>query len=171
MRTIKEKAEEYDRLKALVMKCSIDKYGCIIGIKPSDMFSELAESEDERIRKQLIAVVELYYGETDEQEKKDCLAWLEKKSEQKSAWSVEDSAMLDNIVAWIEGKWGTLGGKVGGKEAYISFLKDLKDRYTWKPSDEQIEALQESIGIVGELTQRGKILKELVEQLNIRIKL
>ena len=41
-------------------------------------FPELKESEDERIRKHLIGVVELYYGNTDEQEKKDCLDWLEK---------------------------------------------------------------------------------------------
>ena len=32
---------------------------------------ELKEREDERIRKHLIAVVELYYGKTDEQEKKE----------------------------------------------------------------------------------------------------
>ncbi len=54
MKTIKEKAEEYDRLKALVMKCATDKYGCIIGIKPSDMFSELAESEDEKFLRYII---------------------------------------------------------------------------------------------------------------------
>lgn len=50
-----------------------------------DNVPELKESEDERIRKHLIGVVELYYGNTDEQEKKDCLAWLEKKCEQKIA--------------------------------------------------------------------------------------
>lgn len=56
-------------------------------------------------------------------------------------WSEGDEAMLVNLVAWIEGKWGTLGGKVGGKEAYISFLKSIQERYTWKPSDEQMKAL------------------------------
>ena len=42
------------------------------------------DSEDERIRKHLIGVVELYYGNTDEQEKKDCLDWLEKQGEKKT---------------------------------------------------------------------------------------
>jgi len=46
-----------------------------------------------------------------------------------------------------------------------NFLKSLKQRYTWKPSEEQMRALQEAIGIVGQLTQRGECLKELVEQL------
>ena len=46
-----------------------------------DIFPELAELKNERIRKHLIGVVELYYGKTDEQGKKDCLAWLEKQAE------------------------------------------------------------------------------------------
>ena len=50
-----------------------------------DLFPELAESENERIRKHLIGVVELYYGNTDEQEKKDCIAWLESQGEQNLA--------------------------------------------------------------------------------------
>ena len=36
--------------------------------------------------------------------------------------------MLDDIVAWIEGKCGTLGGKVGGRETYISYLKSPDDK-------------------------------------------
>lgn len=90
-----------------------------------DIFPELAELKNERIRKHLIGVVELYYGKTDEQGKKDCLAWLEKQGEQKiktpeeslgidsdtynkivdeciydeqkPAWSEEDEAMLAEI--------------------------------------------------------------------------
>ena len=57
------------------------------------------ESEDEKIRKHLIGVVELYYGQTDEQEKKDCLKWLEKQGEQKPVeWSEEDRKMMRNII-------------------------------------------------------------------------
>ena len=56
---------------------------------------ELAESEDERIRKHLIGVVELYYGNTDEQEKKDCLAWLEKRGEQKPVENQDYSELTE----------------------------------------------------------------------------
>ena len=53
---------------------------------------ELAESEDERIRKALIRAfkslntVKVWNGI----ERTDILAWLEKQGEQKSAWSEED---------------------------------------------------------------------------------
>lgn len=44
---------------------------------------ELKESDDERIRENIIATIHLYYGEPLEDEAKEMIAWLEKKSEQK----------------------------------------------------------------------------------------
>ena len=41
-------------------------------------FPELKESEDERIRKEIIATIHLYYGEPLEDEAKEMIAWLEK---------------------------------------------------------------------------------------------
>ena len=41
-------------------------------------FPELAESEDEKIRKAIIATIHLYYGEPLEDEAKDMITWLEK---------------------------------------------------------------------------------------------
>ena len=94
------------------------------------------------------------------------------KQEQKSVeWSEEDERMLNDIINDAE------------QDVYltleqIDFLKSLRPPYycdtcklkksiqSWKPSDEQIKALRESIGIVGELTSRDGLLKELVEQLN-----
>lgn len=55
--------------------------------------------------------------------------------------------------------------KVVGNVYDDDIIPELKERYAWKPSDEQIKYLQESIGIVGELTPRGECLKELAEQL------
>lgn len=45
------------------------------------MFPELRESEDERIRKHLIEIVETYWGKTNEPGKAADLAWLEKRKE------------------------------------------------------------------------------------------
>lgn len=54
-------------------------------------------------------------------------------------------------------------------EEFIEFidnrLKSLKDRYTWRPSDEQINALQTAILIVGDLTSTASLLNEIREQL------
>lgn len=52
----------------------------------------------------------------------------------------------------------------GVAKNYAEFVAGhLEER--WKPSDAQMIAIQESIGIVGELTPRGECLKELEEQL------
>ena len=48
----------------------------------SDIFPELKKSEDERVRKAIVATIHLYYGEPLEDEAKEMIAWLEKQSEQ-----------------------------------------------------------------------------------------
>lgn len=45
------------------------------------IFPELKESEDEKIRKRIIATIHLYYGEPLEDEAKEMVAWLEKMGE------------------------------------------------------------------------------------------
>jgi len=149
--------------------------------------TELAESEDERIRKALIDIVnarcELYKGITKEM----FLAWLEKQGEQKSAWSEEDEEIYRKCICamrasacgfpeeekfveqvdnwlnslkervqqrqeWSEDDESTINEVIlNYKSTYlppvdkryniINRLESLKDRYTWKPSDEQMKAL------------------------------
>ena len=48
----------------------------------------------------------------------------------KHKWSEEDEGILENLIEWIEGKWGTLLGKTGGRENVISWLKSIKNRIT-----------------------------------------
>lgn len=45
--SIEEKARRYDEAVKVISKCGTDKYGCIVGIKPSDLFPELIEEENE----------------------------------------------------------------------------------------------------------------------------
>lgn len=59
-------------------------YGCSDELKAALIqdFPELAESEDERIRKRLINIVGLYYGtSTVDPERDECIAYLEKQKE------------------------------------------------------------------------------------------
>ena len=49
------------------------------------IFPELAESEDERMKKAIIATIHLYYGEPLEDKAKEMVAWLEKQVEKPTA--------------------------------------------------------------------------------------
>ena len=60
---------------------------------------------------------------------------------QNFAWSEEDEKFLNlslENLAELKNRFGEKYGKVGD---CILWLKSLKERYTWKPSDEQMEAL------------------------------
>ena len=71
--------------KARQIKHDIETMGCkAIDIDMLEViFPELGESEDERIRKHLIEIVETYWGKTNDPGKAADLAYLEKQKEQK----------------------------------------------------------------------------------------
>ena len=62
-----------------------------------------------------------------------------KKIEQKPTWGEEDVAMLDDIIDFFENGTVKLQHDLS---LYASWLKSLKDRYVWKPSDEQMATLE-----------------------------
>ena len=59
------------------------------------IFPKLKESDDERIRGNIIATIHLYYGEPLEDEAKEMIAWLEKQCEQKIK-TPEESLGIDS---------------------------------------------------------------------------
>lgn len=64
---------------------------------------------------------------------------------QKSAWSDEDEEMLDEIIDFLEN--GTV--KIQHDlSLYASWLKSLRSQNTWKPSDEQIKALNYVVNLM-----------------------
>lgn len=76
--TQKEKA--YDEALALMKDCIPDKDGYVC-VRPCDIFSELKESKDEKIRKNCIHFLELqkkHHPSTIEID--ECIVWLEKQS-------------------------------------------------------------------------------------------
>ncbi len=119
-------------------------------ISKSDLeyiFPELKESEDERIRKEIIN----YFAKGKEYlslcsfSKETILAWLERQAEQKPAWSEEDEKTLNemfSVAARASLRKSTLFGKSYDYIKWQNWLKSIKDRYTWKPSKEQIIALR-----------------------------
>ena len=115
-------------------------FGVVIG----QIAPELAESEDERIRKQLLWLCnewemhpEHQTTPADEDNIRKIRDWLEKQKEQKPAeWSEEDEGMLDIIVKIFEnnhadsvfgtGPNGSILGDAVGTTRIIRWLKSLR---------------------------------------------
>ena len=104
--TQEEKAKAYDEAleqakrwhKAFVMGHNYPATD--IKVSYEIMFPELKESEDERIRKELIAFLKYYHtgqGNCVVYDD-DWIAWLEKQGEQKPAWSEEDEKIYQSIM-------------------------------------------------------------------------
>lgn len=162
-----------------------------IGSLFEQVFPELKESEDEKIRKGLIkglsAMRDIHHHQTfsDDAINIDyAIAWLEKQGEQKTAWSEEDEMFLYNIIKDIDqlkraSKIEQLSD-VYDKE--ISWLKSLKpqsnlydigynDGYSaakynhWKPTEEQMEIIGMILTNESMDDNIARILRELKEQL------
>jgi len=147
-----------------------------------DVFPELKESEDERIRKTLLRyysskqaaypyVLDAAYGTL---ATKDIVAWLEKQKEQKPVeWSEEDENMRNNILRVLNAFVGTVGCESDPSLStsfplYLREMDWLKSlRPSWKPSKEQIYSLGTAVKGLSDVTvgSVGYNLKELYEQL------
>ena len=192
--TQEEKARAYDealeRARALRQE-AIDKEYAIDYVKDYEaIFPELKESEDERIRKKIIENVRLSGGYTDE-EIDEMISWLEKQKESEkdaeTRWE-NDTLVVDcskqKPAEWSEEDWKTLDEMrehlicvVGDKpdftpnkiyESFINLIDKLKSlRPSWKPSEEQKEALDKAIPVCMGVVGRDEVapLESLYEQL------
>ncbi len=66
-------------------------------------------------------------------------------AEQKHTWSEEDEKMCQNLLECLRNGWKKLPADVSKCE---SWLKSLKEKYSWKPTDEQIKALDYVINLM-----------------------
>ena len=94
--SIEEKAKRYDEALKQIKECMPDENG-FVTIYPDEIFPELKESEDEKIRKEIIKLVKFFYGSSlvckHTISKDKMVAWLEKQGEQKS----QDKSALEAI--------------------------------------------------------------------------
>jgi hypothetical protein len=88
------------------------------------------------------------------------LTWLEKQGEQKP-WSEEDKVMLDEIIDFFENGTVKLQHDLS---LYASWLKSLTGRYTWKPSEEQMNTLHD-LTLTGNISYAGQV-QTLIELYN-----
>ncbi len=138
----------------------------------------LSESND--VVKCLINGMKFYYEDNEEatwgtekfsMKVKDILSWLEKQSKNKFAWNEEDENFLkrifDSLNTYAKNGHPCLKSVVKDE---IAWLKSLKSRYTWKPSDGQMEQLgwiaeQNKDNMIGnELMSLYQDLKKLKEE-------
>lgn len=91
-----------------------------------------------------------------------------------STWSEEDEKRIANILSVLSVQvcWdGATGEKMNPYQKEIDWLKSLKDRYTWRPSNEQIDTLEHFVRSIGEsgyaspYDNNTKLLYLLLEQL------
>lgn len=98
--TIEQKAEAYDEAIKRAEKWrnapNVDKIPTFANRVIDDIFPELPESEDERIRQRIIHAL---HGDVLEMsEIKEAIAWLEKKGEQKPVDKVEPKFKVDDVM-------------------------------------------------------------------------
>lgn len=116
------------------------------------IFPELSESEDEKIRKELLDIIQKSYelGGFTLNSKKDLeryVSWLEKQKEQKTAddrymegymrgigeqkpaeWSEEDEKMCEEAIRHIRYALCEQDGSYSDDEPVLKWIKSLKDR-------------------------------------------
>ena len=168
-----------------------------LGVDESNVFNEPAESEDERIRKDIIALIKFSLKDGSavspgsNTTKEEALAYLEKLKEQKpnfdTHWengSIVCEQKKQKPAEWSEEDWKTLDEMrehlicvVGDKpdftpnkiyESFINLIDKLKSlRPSWKPSEEQKEALDKAIPVCMGVVGRDEVapLESLYEQL------
>ena len=112
-----------------------------------DVFPELAESEDERIRRAIwlvLVATEEYqdaFYRTHNITRKECTDWLEKQKEQKpTEWSEEEKGILFECISALQNSSNWL---------LADKLKSLRPQPHWKPSEEQMEYLAKAIETLG----------------------
>lgn len=123
------------------------------------IFPELTESEDEKIKKELIDLLNVlwrhYNFPYDRNKYEEFLAWLEKQNEQKSVWNEEDEYQINTILHGLDLK-RELYKKEGNKteedryNTQYNWLKSFKPQNHWKPSEEQMNAFEHFVRSIGE---------------------
>lgn len=183
--TIEQKAQRYDEAIEIAKRINNEQQAQPFNIM-TRVFPELAESEDDRIRKEMLQIAkeseDSFYMAMTPNKREKLIAWLEKQGEQNpvisedalregiahfgitqyqidnwlkkyvdvekqveqkpTGWSEEDEELMKwsiNNLTELKNRFGEEYGKV---DDCINWLKSLKERYTWKPSEEQIEVLE-----------------------------
>lgn len=123
-----EKARAYDMALEAMSDIIPDENG-LVHIRPSDIFPELAESEDERTRKMLIEFLvenRIICNDLGGINIDKTIAWLKKQDKKKPKWTNEDSSMQLTLMRDIE-QISFISQE--GKDDRIGWLNTLDERF------------------------------------------
>ncbi len=175
--TPEEKAERYDEALRRARKLKEDPTSVFYEYSPSDgdtiadyIFPELKESEDEKIRKAIISGMTAIKNN---QKKKtfadipidDCIAWLEKQSEQKNKINSYNITFEDVLV--LECCMKTIKITEGGDELYemlVPLYDKIHNAYLAEKQGEQKPSEEYNITGIGSKHAQGK-LGEMIKNL------
>lgn len=108
---------------------------------------------------------------------KDTINWLKSlkdrvQPQSKQEWSEENESNFQGIIDELKAnKHHAPDSDLPTYDRFLSWFKSLKERYVWKPSDEQIDALEHFIRSIGEsgfaspYDDNTRLLYSLLEQL------
>ena len=142
---IKEAGYEWNAEKKELKKIESYSLRSIIKDEPSsaikkvvDSLTAWSEEDESNLDSAIYYVRREPYRESDVEPIVDWLRTLKNRVQPKQAWSEEDEALCEHLIKSIE-ESDPLPTSIYSD--CKRWLKALKDRYTWKPSKEQMEAL------------------------------
>lgn len=126
--TKEEKAKAYDEAieKARSLHDNYCAISMLIDIKEEleHIFPELAESEDEKVKKEIANIIMQSTCNTEKEfhRKRELVDWLEKQG-QKPAWGEEDEEMYQNIHECLKNGWKKLPTDLLKYESWFESIK------------------------------------------------
>ena len=143
--------------------------------QPKQEWSE----EDERIRKDIVTYLKSVIANKGYRDKfiESWIAWLEKQGEKGTkgndreipfdAWSEEDDEHLGRILKELESQRQRPFNRpyLDKIESDYNWLKSLKNRYTWKPSDEQMDMLAKVCSTLHLTSGENEIMESIYDAL------
>ena len=158
--SIEQKAKHYD--KAIERANSLLSSNQLGNAWIYKLLPELKKSEDERIRKDIIVLIKDWWDRVNKDNistKEQMLAWLEKQS---AKWSEEDLRHKSWILECLADGERKVPQYAEDFRAAYKWLESLRSQPHWKPSEEQMEALENSTALTEE---QGEALYSLVQDL------
>lgn len=128
------------------------------------LFPDLKESEDERIRKEIVRFIRMEVE--DEIVGNKWIAWLKKQDNQKSIWHNEDEKNCQGILDEIEAnKSEAPEYDIDTYNRFVNWLKSIRHKNLWKPSDEQMDVLLSEVNAWVKGCSKQKVLESLYNDL------
>ena len=169
--SIEQKAKAYDEAIKRIQSYVVDEYGCT-RIKVVNVFPELKESEDEKIRKEIIRIVDGYFPDKASTQREKYIAWLEKKEQ--VAWSKKDIKMIDSIIEEVRPCGECPDYPTDEERDYfykgqdrVEWLERLKksDNAKWWPSKLQLNCLSDAVDAYHKQGYPAEVLTSLLDDL------